>query len=72
MTENKDELLTKSQQKELQGLIDEIMGISQEVVGDYEMNPSEMSGSVTQIHSENPMLDGEIDAIDRDRKRWGG
>jgi len=91
MTENKDELLTKSQQKELQGLIDEIMGISQEVVDDYEINPSEMSGSITQVHSESPVLDEiddgdypyntefgdgktlkEMDAIDRDRKRWGG
>ena len=49
--------LTKEQQELLKRLTDEIMNIATEVVDDYETNPSEMSGSVTQIHIDSPILD---------------
>jgi len=49
--------LTKEQKEELKRLADEIMNLATSVVDDYEMNPSEMSGSVTQIHIDSPILD---------------
>ena len=48
--------LTKKQKEELQKLIDEIMNLSTEVVEDYKQNPSENSGSITQIHESSPYL----------------
>ena len=32
-----------------------------EVLEDYKINPSELSGSVTQIHIDSPFLDGDQD-----------
>ena len=49
--------LTKKQKKELQKLADEMMDLSIEVVEDYENMPSEVSGSIVQIHGESPFLD---------------
>tara|TARA_R100001369_G_C3183610_1_gene142039 strand:+ start:68 stop:244 length:177 start_codon:yes stop_codon:yes gene_type:complete len=49
--------LTKEQQELLKRLTDEMMNLATEVVDDYETNPSEMSGSVTQIHIDSPILD---------------
>ena len=46
----------KEQQELLQRLADEIMNLATEVVQDYELNPSEMSGSVTEVHIDSPLL----------------
>ena len=48
--------LTKEQNKELQSLIDEITDEAKKLVDDYINNPSEMSGSITQIHEQSPYL----------------
>ena len=52
----KDEL-TKKQKEELQRLTDELSDLSTELVEDYELNPSDMSGSLTQINENSPFLD---------------
>ena len=46
--------LTREQQKELQKLTDELADISIRVIEDYKLNPSEMSGSITQVHIDSP------------------
>jgi len=53
--------LTKKQKKELQRLTDEIMNLSTEVVEDYELNPTEISGSTVQINENSPFLDTVFD-----------
>ncbi len=50
-------LLTKKQKEELQKLIDEIVGDAKSVLKDYEESPSEISGSVVQIHENSPFMD---------------
>ncbi len=52
--------LTKKQKKELQELADEMISLSAEVVEDYELNPSEISGSVVEINENSPFLDDEF------------
>tara|TARA_Y100000310_G_scaffold222322_1_gene224036 strand:+ start:438 stop:695 length:258 start_codon:yes stop_codon:yes gene_type:complete len=52
--------LTKKQKEELQKLADEIMNLSTEVVKDYELTPSEISGSLVQVNEDSPFLDGEF------------
>ena len=52
--------LTKKQKEELQKLADEIMNLSTEVVEDYELNPSQISGSTVQINENSPFLDEEF------------
>ena len=52
--------LTKKQKEELQRLANEIMNLSTEVVKDYELTPSEVSGSTVQINENSPFLDGEF------------
>ena len=52
--------LTDKQKKELQKLVDEISSLSSEIVEDYELNPSEISGSVVEINENSPFLDGEF------------
>ena len=67
--------LTKEQQEELKRLADEIMNLATSVVDDYEMNPSEMSGSVIEVHMDSPILEDEEpieDQSTKDRKRWAG
>ena len=49
--------LTKKEQQELEKLIKEITEEAKSVVKDYKDNPSEISGSVTQVHSNSPELD---------------
>ena len=49
--------LTKKQNEELQRLADEIMNLSTEVVEDYELNPTEISGSTVQVNENSPFLD---------------
>ena len=53
---NKDKL-TKKQKEELQKLIDEMIELSAELVEDYELNPSEISGSLVEINENSPFLD---------------
>ena len=48
--------LTKKQQEELQKLTDDMIQDAKKVRLDYKENPSEMSGSVTQIHENSPFL----------------
>ena len=67
--------LTKEQKEELKRLTDEIMNLATSVVDDYEVNPSEMSGSITEVHIDSPMLEDEEpieDQATKDRKRWSG
>ena len=67
--------LTKEQKEELKRLVDEIMNLATSVVDDYEMNPSEMSGSITEVHIDSPILEDEEpieDQATKDRKRWSG
>ena len=52
--------LTKKQKKELQKLTEELMNLSTEVVEDYKLNPSEISGSVVEINENSPFLDEEF------------
>ena len=52
--------LTKKQKEELQKLTEELMNLSTEVVEDYELNPSEISGSVVEINENSPFLDEEF------------
>jgi len=59
--------LTKEQKEELKRLADEIMNLATSVVDDYEMNPSEMSGSVTQIHIDSHILEDEEPVEDKKR-----
>ena len=49
-------LLTDKQKEELQKLADEITEEAKNVVKDYVKNPSQMSGSVTQVHEDSPFL----------------
>ena len=48
--------LTKKQQEELQKLTDNMIQDAKKVRLDYKENPSEMSGSITQIHENSPFL----------------
>ena len=53
---SKDTFLSKTQQKELKKLISEITDEAKNVVNDYNNNPSEISGSITQVHEDSPYL----------------
>jgi hypothetical protein len=64
--------LTKQQEIELEQLYKELMKLATEVVLDYEENPSELSGSITEVHMDSPILDEEVpieDQATKDRKR---
>ena len=52
--------LTKKQKEELQRLANEIMNLSAEVVEDYKLTPSEISGSTVQVNENSPFLDEEF------------
>tara|TARA_B100002019_G_C20846991_1_gene392719 strand:- start:41 stop:277 length:237 start_codon:yes stop_codon:yes gene_type:complete len=56
------EELTKEQRKEIQKIIDEINEAAKSVVEDYAKTPSEISGSIIQIHEDSPLL--EEDSLD--------
>ena len=49
--------LTKRDKKELEKLQKEIIEEAKKVVEDYTKNPSEMSGSIVEIHENSPALD---------------
>ena len=53
----KKDKLTKKQKKEIEILIKEITEHAKSVVEDYSKNPSDMSGSLVQIHYKSPLLD---------------
>tara|TARA_Y100000034_G_C6757851_1_gene337322 strand:+ start:513 stop:734 length:222 start_codon:yes stop_codon:yes gene_type:complete len=48
--------ITKEQQDELKRLANEMAEEAKKVREDYKSNPSEMSGSVTQVHENSPYL----------------
>ena len=48
--------LTKKEQHDLEKLIKEITEDAKSVVKDYKDNPSEISGSVVQIHENSPFM----------------
>ena len=48
--------MNKEQKEELKKLISEIMNEAKNVVEDYKTNPSEMSGSVVQVHENSPYV----------------
>ena len=54
------EELTRKQKEELQKLIDELNNVAKDVFDDYELNPSEISGSVVEINQNSPFLDEEF------------
>ena len=49
-------LLTDKQKEELQKLADEVLKESELVIKDYTENPSNLSGSITQVHIDSPLL----------------
>ena len=51
--------LTIEQKEELQKLIDELNDTAKDVFRDYNNKPTEMSGSITQVHIDSPILDDE-------------
>jgi len=59
--EEKTELLTKEQEKELQKMVENMLEIAANVVeeyGDLDLSElSELSGSITQINENSPFLD---------------
>jgi F0F1-type ATP synthase delta subunit len=63
MSEMSDEL-TKKQKEELQQLVHEMSELAEEVVVDYDTNPSEISGSIIRIHQDSEFLSGSLDASD--------
>ena len=48
--------MNKNNKEELQKSINEITEEAKSVVEDYVNNPTEMSGSVTQVHENSPYL----------------
>ena len=50
-------MINKEQKKEIEKLIKEITKEAKLVVKDYTENPSDISGSVVQIHETSPFLD---------------
>ena len=53
--------LTKEQRKELEKLQNEIIDEAKKVVDNYVDNPSDISGSVVNIHENSPFLDSDGD-----------
>ena len=48
--------MSKKQERELKQLIKELTKEAKNVVEDYKNNPSEMSGSITQVHENSPLI----------------
>ena len=53
--------LTKEQKEELEKLQNEIIGEAKKVVENYVDNPSDISGSLVNIHQNSPFLDSNKD-----------
>ena len=63
--------LTKEQQEELEKLQKEIIDEAKKVVENYVDNPSDISGSVVNIHQNSPFLDtDENDEPTFSGSRW--
>ena len=52
--------LTPKQKMELNAAWEEVMKEAQNVVEDYTKNPSELSGSVIQVHEDSPFVDESL------------
>ena len=48
--------LTEKQKEEIQKLAEEVQKEAELVIKDYEDNPSDISGSMVQIHQDSPFL----------------
>ena len=69
MMEDSD--LTKEQREELEKLKKEILDEAKKVVDDYVDNPTDISGSVVNIHQNSPFLDSdENDEPSFSGSRW--
>ncbi len=53
---NNDNFLSKEQSDELQKLINKITNEAKNVVKDYTKNPSDISGSIIEVHEHSPYL----------------
>jgi len=53
--------LTKEEKEELEKLQKEIIEEAKKVVDNYVENPSDISGSVVNIHQNSPYLDSDTD-----------
>ena len=53
----------------LQSLIAEIEQLAKEVVEDYTDNPSEISGSITQVHEASPFLATREERLIKTKKK---
>ena len=42
--------------KELKSVLDEIQSLAKQIVKDFAQNPSQLSGSMIQIHEKSPLL----------------
>ena len=49
--------MNKKQKEELKKLISEITNEAKNVIKDYKDNPSEMSGSIIEVHEDSPFVD---------------
>ena len=61
--------LTKKEQKELDKLIKEITEEAKHIVEDYEKSPSDISGSVVQVHEDSPYLAEKKDRLIKINKK---
>jgi len=52
--------LSKKQKQELDTVWAELMDEAKGVVEDYSKNPSELSGSILQIHEDSPFVDDNL------------
>ena len=58
---SKKKRLTKKQKEEFKKLQKEIIEQAKKVVEDYVDNPSDISGSMINIHQNSPFLDSDAD-----------
>ena len=56
MADKKNKSLKPADDKVLQSIMAEIEQLAKDVVKDYKDEPSEMSGSITQVHESSPFL----------------
>ena len=56
MANKENKLLDPADDTVLQSIIAEIEQLAKDVVKDYKDEPSEMSGSITQVHESSPFL----------------
>ena len=56
-----DPIYIGQRKKELEKLLKEITDKAKKVVEDYTKNPSEISGSIIQVHENSPLIDDKSD-----------